>query len=45
MATAIGSTLSADTMIAAHYRAGRLKAPQALLAAQANTLPSYFLEA
>ncbi len=44
LVTALGSTLSADTMIAADYRAGRLDRRRALLAAQANTLPSYITE-
>jgi hypothetical protein len=41
---AFGSALSADTMIAADYRAGRLDRRQTLLAAQANTLPGYLTE-
>lgn len=42
--TAIGSPLTADTLIAADHRAGRLDHRQTLLAAQANTLPSYITE-
>jgi hypothetical protein len=42
--TAFGSSLSADTMIAADHRAGRINGRQTLLAAQANTLPAYVTE-
>ena len=44
LVTAFGSALSANTMIAADYRHGRLDKGQALLAAQANTLPGYITE-
>lgn len=41
---AFGSALSADTMVAADYRAGRLDRRQTLLTAKANTLPGYLTE-
>ena len=44
LAASIGSALTADTVIASHYRPGRLDRNQALLSAQANTLPSYVTE-
>ena len=44
LAASIGSTLTADTVIASHYRSGRLDRGQALLSAEANTLPGYVTE-
>jgi hypothetical protein len=44
LVTALGSSLSADTMIASEHRAGRLNRPLTLLSAQANTLPAYVTE-
>ncbi len=40
----VGSTISADSMTAGYYREGRMRGRDALLSAQANTIPAYLRE-
>jgi hypothetical protein len=44
LVTAVGSTLSADSMTARFFQEGRIRGREALLSAQANTIPAYFRE-
>jgi hypothetical protein len=44
LVTAVGSTLSADSMTARFFQEGRIRGREALLSAQANTIPAYLRE-
>jgi len=44
LVTAVGSTLSADSMTARLFQKGKIRGREALLSAQANTIPAYLRE-
>lgn len=41
----VGSSMSADSMTAGYYREGKMRGREALLSAQANSIPAYLREA